>query len=116
MSVLAMIYFIFVSVNSLFYYAQTTVQGFLAMVFRMSSVFELEEFDFTKREEECEPEQACIKFEDCEFSWGFKTKQEEAGKGPKARGAKVELEVVAKPVLTGINVNMKRGDFLTVVG
>ena len=46
----------------------------------------------------------------------FKIKQEEAKSGPKEKGKKVELEEVDHPVLAGVNLSMKRGDFLAVVG
>jgi hypothetical protein len=49
-SLLAMIYYIFVSVNALTYYAMTTLQTFFAVVKRLSSVFEMEEYE-SKREE-----------------------------------------------------------------
>ena len=47
MSMMAMVYFIFVSVNSMTYYAMTTLQTFLGVIYRLSTVFELEEFDQT---------------------------------------------------------------------
>jgi hypothetical protein len=44
-SLLAMIYYIFVSVNAMTYYAMTTLQTFFAVVKRLSSVFEMEEYE-----------------------------------------------------------------------
>jgi len=43
-SLMAMLFYIFLSVNSLVYYALSTLQQFLAIIERLSQVFELEEF------------------------------------------------------------------------
>lgn len=43
-SMLAMIYFIFFSVNVITYFALTNVQNFLAILFRLSQIFEMEEY------------------------------------------------------------------------
>ena len=48
-SLLAMVFYIFLSVNSFTYYGMTTLQQFLAIISRYSSVFEMGEFEF-KRE------------------------------------------------------------------
>ena len=45
MSFLAMIYFVFVSVNLFTYLALTNTQNFLAVLFRLSQIYEMEEFD-----------------------------------------------------------------------
>ena len=46
MSLMAMIYFVFLAVNSLTYFGMTTFQTFSAILFRIGSIFEMEEFDF----------------------------------------------------------------------
>jgi hypothetical protein len=48
MATLAMLFYIFLSVNSLTYMAMTTLQTFLAVLFRISSVLEMSEFDFSR--------------------------------------------------------------------
>ena len=74
MSVMAMIYFVFVSVNALTYYAMTTIQTFLAIILRLSSIFEMEEFDF-KREISVSGDQVLVKFVNADLSWGYKVKE-----------------------------------------
>ena len=71
MSVMAMIFFIFAAVNSMTYYAMNTIQTFLAILFRLSSVFEMEEYEFN-RNIDVEKEDVRIKMEGAEFSWGYK--------------------------------------------
>jgi len=73
MSLMAMIYFIFLSVNSLTYFGMTTLQTFLAIIFRISSIFEMDEFQFT-RELEVKEEDVCVEFNNADISWGFKVK------------------------------------------
>ena len=53
MSLMAMIFYIFISVNALTYMGLTVVQSFLSAVERMSTVFCMEEFEF-KREDTCD--------------------------------------------------------------
>ena len=48
-SVMAMVFFLFISINAMTYYAMTTLQQFSAVIQRMSSVFEMEEYA-TQRE------------------------------------------------------------------
>lgn len=48
MATLAMLFYIFLSVNSLTYMAMTTLQTFLAVLFRISSVLEMSEYDFSR--------------------------------------------------------------------
>jgi len=43
-AMLSMIYLVFFSVNILFYFGLTNLQNFLAIVRRLSSVFEMQEF------------------------------------------------------------------------
>ena len=42
-SILAMIYFVFFSINIMTYFALTNVQSFLAILFRLSQIMEMEE-------------------------------------------------------------------------
>lgn len=44
MSLMAMIYFIFASVNSMTYYALTSIQTFFAILERLSSILEMDEY------------------------------------------------------------------------
>ena len=108
-----MIYYLFLSVNAMTYYAMTTLQTFSAIILRLSSVFELEENESMRS---CEVTNPIVKIENANFSWGFKVKQENSKKAVIKSGDKVELEKITKPVLTGISIDMKPGDFLAVVG
>ena len=51
----------------------TTLQTFLAIIFRISSIFEMDEFQFT-RELEVKEEDVCVEFNNADISWGFKVK------------------------------------------
>jgi len=128
MSLMAMIYFVFLSINSMTYWALTTFQTFLAIIFRMSTIFELEEYEF-KRELDVPRDQVSVEFNKATVSWGFSVKQENAessadkkkkevkDKDVKAGvGGKLELDYTLRPIIEDVNLSMKRGDFLTVVG
>jgi len=71
MSLMAMIFFIFASVNAMTYYAMTTIQTFLAIVFRLSSVFDMEEYTSQRKAENVKPEDVQVTFENANFTWGF---------------------------------------------
>ena len=47
-SLLAMTFYIFLSVNSFVYYAMTSLRQFMAILFRYSSVFEMSEYNFKR--------------------------------------------------------------------
>jgi hypothetical protein len=44
MSIMAMVYFLFIVVNSMTYWSMTTIQTFLGIINRISSIFQLEEY------------------------------------------------------------------------
>ena len=50
MSLLAMVFYIFLSVNSMTYMAMTSLQTFLAVIYRISTVFEMAEYEFIRDE------------------------------------------------------------------
>lgn len=142
MSLMAMIFFIFAAVNSMTYYAMTTIQSFLAILFRLSSVFEMDEYEF-KRNTTVEKDDVRVKFEGADFSWGYRVQEtfsadekkksdakspvkpkegekKEDSKGKSYSAAlnkvKLKLDVVQKPILTDLNIDMKSGDLLVIVG
>ena len=43
-SLMAMVFLLFLTVNQLTYFGMTSTQTFLAIIFRISSVFEMEEY------------------------------------------------------------------------
>jgi len=49
MSLYTLVFYIFAAVNSFTYFSQTTIQQFLAIVERVSSILKMEEFDFDQR-------------------------------------------------------------------
>lgn len=148
MSLLAMVFFIFLSVNMMFYYSMTTLLAFLAIVNRISSIFEMEEYASERSLEG--GDKAMIKFENCDFSWGFRVSEQRAddkaasptkkgeGSAEKKKEAettdpkkddkkpapaagpidkfKTKTEKFDKNVLTGIDFELKKGDFLAVIG
>jgi ABC-type multidrug transport system fused ATPase/permease subunit len=112
-SLMAMIFFLFYSVNIMTYMGLTTLQTFLGILERISSVIQLESYEF-KREFDVKPEDVIVKFDNVDVSWGFKVKDDQA-KASEQRGP-IELEKAEKPVVTGIDMTMKRGDFLCIIG
>lgn len=62
MSLLAMVFYIFLSVNMIFYYAMTTMTSFLAILRRVAQVFDLEEHS-TSRSLPSAQDEAILKFE-----------------------------------------------------
>ena len=79
----------------------------------------MEEYEFV-RNENVSPENVSIRFENADFSWGFKVKQKDASvKTADAKintSYKLEIEEVSENVISNINLNMKLGDFMVVVG
>ena len=112
--VMALVFYIFLTSGSFVFFALVTLKGFLGTIDRMASVFEMEEF-VQKRNINVAKEDALVKIEAADFTWGFKMKQqgEGAAAGPGA-GAALEPEIA--PVIENINIDMKPGDFLVVVG
>lgn len=76
MSLLAMVFFIFLSVNMMFYFAMTTLLNFLAIIKRISSIFAMEEYSSERTLDN--GEQALIKMDNCDFSWGFRVQEQRA--------------------------------------
>lgn len=48
-SMLAMVYFVFFSVNVLFYFGLSATQTFLANLIRLATIFEMEEYKSTRQ-------------------------------------------------------------------
>jgi len=92
----------------------------LAIVERASSIFEKGSFR-NDRSDNVATEDVKVLMEDAAITWGFKIKQmtaeekEEHLKSGNGAG-NVEIEEVKTPQIANLNVNMKSGDFLCVVG
>lgn len=71
MALLAMVFYIFLSVNSLTYMAMTTMQTFFAVIYRVSTIFEMSEYDFI-RDTEVAKEDVEVSFDHADITWGFK--------------------------------------------
>ena len=71
MATLAMLFYIFLSVNSLTYMGMTTLQTFLAVIYRISTVLEMSEYDFS-RDFDVRKEDVEVSFDNADVSWGFK--------------------------------------------
>jgi len=81
----------------------------------------MEEFVFNRNCEVVNKEKVQLNFEDANIGWSFRVKQESANDKIEAlkKGAKkqiIELEEVKEPTLSGLNISMKQGNLLAVVG
>jgi len=110
-SLLAMIYFVFFSVNNLTYIGLTNFQNFLAILRRLSTVFEMEEYKVTRITSEPE-EQSEVTFAKCSFSWGFRVKENQAG----SKLSRVLIEAEDKPIISEVNFSLRPKDLLVVIG
>lgn len=79
------------------------------------------EYDY-KREVSVPDEDVAVKFDDCDFTWGFKVSQQSEkekkadGKNKNKTSHKVQTEILTTNILNGIDINLKMKDFLVVVG
>jgi hypothetical protein len=78
-SLLAMVFYIFLSINQMTYMALVSLQTFMAVIYRISTIFELGEYQFI-REESVKKEDVKVEFEQASLTWGFKVKTESADK------------------------------------
>ena len=78
MSLLAIIFYIFLSVNAMTYFGLTVYQQFMSCVERTSEVVEMEEFVFNRNIEVINKKEVHIIFEETDIGWGFRVKQESA--------------------------------------
>lgn len=70
-SLMAMVFFLFLSVNSMTYYALSTYQQFTGIVERLGHVFGMEEYK-SQRIISVPSDKAVVQIKDGHFSWGFK--------------------------------------------
>ena len=115
------IFYIFISVNAMTYMGMTVYQQFMSCVQRISEVIEMEEFVFSRNADVKNKDEVCLTLKDADIGWGFRVKQESANDKIEAlkKGAKkriIQLEEVTEPTLSGLNIDMKQGNFLAVVG
>lgn len=72
---LSVIYLIFFSINILTYFGMTNVKNFMAILDRLSKIFEMEEYR-RQRQTSCEPKDVSIEMNQCAFSWGFRVQED----------------------------------------
>jgi len=112
-ALLAMIYFVFFSVNSFTYMGMTTIQQFLVIVKRLSDIFMMDDFTID-RNEEVEYKDVGIKIENGEYAWGFKATEEEKPK--KGEEAKVQVPDAVVSALQNVNLDLASDGLLVVAG
>jgi ATP-binding cassette subfamily C (CFTR/MRP) protein 4 len=110
-SMLSMVYFIFFSINNVAYFGLTNLQNFLAIVGRLSTVFEMEEYK-KERQVATKPEEVTVKFKDCSFSWGFRVLEKQQG----GNMSRVQVQVEDKAVIDEVSFDLKHDDLLVVIG
>jgi ABC-type transport system involved in cytochrome bd biosynthesis fused ATPase/permease subunit len=109
-SILAMVYFVFFSVNIITYFALTNVQSFLAILFRLSEIIGMEE---QQTQRITNGPEVLISIQNASFSWGFRVK--DVQKDSKSKG-KVKVQIDDQPIISGINLELGSSDLLVVVG
>ena len=90
MSTMAMVFFIFASINSICYLAMTIMQNLLAIVQRLSEVLEMGEVE-AYRKVNLPSDQAEVTLTNADLSWGYKVAQQSA-KSDEREGKKDEEE------------------------
>ena len=82
----------------------------------------MEEFEFTKRNTDVSNKaDVHVKIDNADVGWGFRVKQESAEEKAKRLATQkgkrtVALEEVNEPTVAGLNIDMKMGNMLAVVG
>jgi hypothetical protein len=69
LSLLAMVNFLFYSVNTMSFFGLMAVQNLMGVIMRISSVFILDEYDFDRRNTKVKREEVCFKLTDATISW-----------------------------------------------
>jgi len=114
-----MVYFVFFSINVITYFSLVNIQSFLAILFRISQVFEMEEQEGPKMIEatsSAKPEDICIEFANAGFSWGYRVKENQDQEKIKKQRQRVQVESTSEEILSAIDFSLSKGDFLVVVG
>ena len=74
-ALLALIYFLFFSVNAMTYYAMSTNSTAMGVTARLADIFKMEEHK-SSRKEATKVSDIKIKIENAEFTWGFRVKED----------------------------------------
>lgn len=113
-SFMGIVSFLFAYLNAFFYFGLIQTMTFFGVIHRMSSVFEMEEYAFVRNFKSVTRDEVKVSFENADFTWGFKVKQATANPAPTQ--VKAEIEIQSKAVLQNLNIDLKSGDLLTVIG
>lgn len=66
------------------YMAMVSAQTFMAIIYRVSTIFEMEEYKFT-RDDNVKKEDVKVAFSAASLTWGFKVKQDSAADKKKGK-------------------------------
>ena len=113
-TLVALIYYLFFSVNSMTYYTMNTINMSLAVIYRLSEVFRMEEHSNTRRDHVVQGEPA-IDIIKGEYAWGFRVAENQE-KNRKANKAKLDVQKVDDSVLKDITFKLMPDELLVVVG
>ena len=86
MSLMAMLFYMFIGVNMLFYHGLTTLIAFLAVIKRISSIFNLDEYH-SDRTIPADKTQTSISLSECSFTWGFRVAEKKEEEKAVDKGA-----------------------------
>jgi ABC-type multidrug transport system fused ATPase/permease subunit len=116
LSILSVVYFVFFSINTITYFALVNIQSFLAILFRISKVMEMEEKEPTLMLENGTSDDVSIEFKDASFSWGYRVKENQDKEKIKRQRQRVQVESSDEQILKGLNFKLDKQDLLVVVG
>lgn len=71
-TLLAMLYYLFFSVNSMTYYSMNTINQALAVIYRLSEVFRMEEHKKSQSLGRAEGDEPAVKLVNAEYVWGYR--------------------------------------------
>lgn len=115
LAILSILFYLFMSINSVTVYALNTAFQFIAVTNRIGDVFKLSEHK-SYRQIASTPKETMINITNGSYSWGFKVKKDEIADQKKSLKDRLDLEEDQTPVLAEVNLDLKYNDTLVVVG
>lgn len=110
-SMLAMIYLVFFSVNIICYFGLTNIMSFSAILERIATVFAMEESNIT-RDTKVDTEDVTIEVENCAYAWGFRVSEEQQAN----TRIKIATEERSEAIIEDVNFKLNYNDLMVVVG
>ena len=98
MSMMAMLFYIFISVNAMTFWAMQIFSEFLSCVRRISQIFKMEEFVFARNIHVEDKNDVHLIFENADIGWGFR-KKDKSLEDKKADRGMIQLEEVKEPTI-----------------